>query len=268
MLYLDAHVHIQEKFNLDQFLLYALNNFERQRLATAPESCSAHFLLLAEVKSMGFYYLLGKEARQRTGLLTAAWQIKTTGEDEALLLQHVSKPDVRMFVVVGRQLVTRERIEVLALAFRPKIADGEPLADTVDAIRKGGGLAVLPWGAGKWLGKRGRLVSDFLQSASPDSLFVGDNGGRPEFWPRPALFDLAVRRNIRLLPGSDPLPLDGEEYRVGTYGAMLDGDCSDATPVSDLKGLLLDSKKVISPFGQRQGVWQFFRTQLALRLAK
>ena len=127
---------------------------------------------------------------------------------------------------------------------------------------------MLPWGAGKWLGKRGVIVSDFLQSASPEALFVGDNGGRPEFWPRPAPFDLAARRGIRLLPGSDPLPLHGEESRVGTYGATVDGDCSDATPASDLKRLLLDRNTPIKPFGQRPGAWQFCKTQVGLRLAK
>ena len=268
MLYLDAHVHIQENFNLDQFLLYALNNFERQRLATASQVSSAYFLLLTEAKSMDFYSLLSEQARQGTGPLTAAWRVRVTGEEEALLLQHASKPDARLFVIAGRQVVTRERLEVLALAFRPKIADGEPLADTVDVIRKGGGLVVLPWGVGKWLAKRGRLVADFLQNADPYGLFVGDNGGRPSFWPRPAVFDLAAQRNIRLLPGSDPLPLDGEERRAGTYGAMVDGDCSDVAPVADLKGLLLDNRTAISPFGKRQGAWQFFRTQLGLRLTR
>ncbi len=225
-------------------------------------------LLLTEAKSLDFFSKLAQQARQKTCLLPVPWQVRATGEEESLLLNHASRPGVRMFVVAGRQLVTREKLEVLALASLAKIDDGRPLADTVDEVRNCGGLAVLPWGAGKWLGKRGRIVSDYLQSASPDSLFVGDNGGRPDFWPRPALFDLAARRRIRLLPGSDPLPLTGEECRVATYGAAVEGHCSDETPASDLKGLLLDSKRNINAFGQKQGAWQFFRTQVALRLAK
>jgi len=268
MIFFDAHVHIQERFNLDQFLLCALDNFDRQRNVTAPQSSGTYFLLLTEAKSLDFFSLLAEQARQKTGPLPAAWQVMTTGEKESLLLKHTFWPAVRMFVVAGRQLVTRERLEVLALATLAKIDDGRPLADTVAEVRNCGGLAVLPWGAGKWLGTRGRIVSDFLLSVSPDCLFVGDNGGRPDFWPRPALFDLAARRNIHLLPGSDPLPLSGEECRVGTYGATVDGDCSDANPASALKGLLLESKRLIKPFGQRQGAWQFFRTQAGLRLVK
>ena len=268
MIYFDAHVHIQEKFNLEKFLLSALDNFDRQRGGTAPQSSGTYFLLLTEAKSLDFFSSLARQTRQKTGLLSAAWQVMTTGEEESLLLKHASRPAVRMFVVAGRQLVTGEMLEVLSLTSLAKIDDGKPLADTVEEVRNCGGLAVLPWGAGKWLGTRGRIVSDFLLRASPDSLFVGDNGGRPDFWSRPALFDLAARRSIRLLPGSDVLPLAGEECRVGTYGAMVDGACTDETPASDLKGLLVDSKRSIKPFGKRQGAWQFFRTQLGLRLAK
>jgi hypothetical protein len=268
MIYFDAHVHIQEKFDLDRFLLSALANFDKQREATAPQSSGRYYIFLAEAKSIDFFSLLMKHAQHPTGPLAGFWQTQPTGEPESVLLQHESRPDSRMFVVAGRQVVTRERIEVLALATLARIGEGKPLADTVDDIRNEGGLAVLPWGVGKWLGKRREYLSDFIQNVVPTSLFVGDNGGRPEFWPRPALFDLAARRGIRLLPGSDPLPLNGEEYRVGSYGAMVTGDCSDQTPAADLKKLLLDSKKLISPFGQRLGAWQFLRSQFGLRLAK
>jgi hypothetical protein len=268
MIYFDAHVHIQERFDLNQFLLFAMDNLAKQRVVTASPSSSHYCLLLTEAKSLDVFSLLAKQARQQKGPLAAAWQIRTSGEEEALLLRHESHPAARLIVVAGRQLVTRERLEVLALASLAKTGDGKALADTVDEVRGCGGLAVLPWGAGKWLGKRGKIVADFLQSASPGSLFVGDNGGRPKFWARPAPFDLAARRGIRLLPGSDPLPLSGEECRVGTYGAMVDGDCSDETPVADLKRLLLDSTRPINHFGQRQSAWQFLRTQLRLRVAK
>ncbi|MFH0781904.1 MAG: hypothetical protein V2B20_08125 [Pseudomonadota bacterium] len=268
MIYLDAHVHIQKKFNLDQFLLSALGNFDRQRVASAAKSPGTYYLLLTEAKSLDFFSLLTEQARQSTGLLAPSWRIRPTGETEAILLQHESQSASRMFVVAGRQIVTKERLEVLALATSAKIGDGQSMADTVEEVRNCGALAVLPWGFGKWLGKRGQNISDFLKSASPESLFVGDNGGRPEFWPRPAPFDLAAHRGIRLLPGSDPLPLDGEEFRAGSYGAMIDGDCTHETPVSDLKRLLLDSNQTIIPFGKRLGAWQFFRTQLGLRLAK
>lgn len=268
MIFFDAHVHIQARFDLDQLLLAALTNFDKQRLALAPQSTGTYFLLLTEAKFLDFFSVIGEQARQRTGSLPSSWTVHPTAEAESLLLRHESRPGIRLFMVAGRQLVARERLEVLALATTVKIGDGKPLVDTVNEVRDAGGLAVLPWGAGKWLGKRGGIVSDFLQNASVKSLFVGDNGGRPKFWPRPASFDLAAGRGIRLLPGSDPLPLPGEEHRVGSYGGAVAGTCSDDKPTADLKNLLIDSNQRVTPYGQRQGAWQFLRTQVGLRLAK
>ncbi|MDK9708725.1 MAG: hypothetical protein OEL83_16910 [Desulforhopalus sp.] len=268
MIFFDAHVHIQARFDLDRFFFAALTNFDKQRLDSAQQTAGTYFLLLTEAKFLDFFTVLREEAGQRTALLPSAWTVEATAEPESLLLRHAAWPGVRLFVVAGRQLVAKERLEVLALATTAKIGDGKALVDTVNEVRDAGGLAVLPWGAGKWLGKRGGIVSDFLQNASAASLFVGDNGGRPKIWPRPAPFDLAASRGIRLLPGSDPLPLPGEEKRVGSYGAMVAGGCSDDKPVADLKNLLSESTQPITPFGHRQGAWQFLRTQVGLRLAK
>jgi hypothetical protein len=268
MIFFDAHVHIQARFDLDRFLLAALNNFDAQRFTLAPQETGTYFLLLTEAKFLDFFSVIREQARMQTGSLPSSWTLQATAEAESLLLYHETRPGVRLFVVAGRQLVTSERLEVLALATTAKIGDGKSLVDTVNEVREAGGLAVLPWGAGKWLGKRGGIVSNFLQNTSAKSLFVGDNGGRPKLWPRPVPFDLAAGRGIQLLPGSDPLPLPGEEYRVGTYGATVAGTCSDDKPAADLRDLLVDGSQRITPYGQRQGAWQFLRTQIGLRLAK
>lgn len=242
-----------------------LNSRERQshrRPATPVFCCSP------KEGRLTFFSLLTRQAQHQPCPLGGGWRIQTTSEQESLLLLHEARPDSRMFLVAGRQVVTKDRLEVLALATSEKIKDGDPLGVTVDHVRRGGGLAVLPWGAGKWLGKRGEILTAYLDSASPEALFVGDNGGRPRLWPRPAPFDRAAARGIRLLPGSDPLPLRDEEGRVGSYGAMVAGGCSHATPLADLKRLLLDLEKPIIPFGQRLSTWRFFRSQIGLRLAK
>jgi hypothetical protein len=104
-----------------------------------------------------------------------------------------------------------------------------------------------------------------LTTADPDRLFVGDNGGRPAFWPTPRPFTTAAGRGIRLLPGSDPLPLADEELRVGSYGAMIEGTCSSDQPAEGLRTLLARNSTVITPYGKRPGALRFFRTQIALR---
>ena len=267
MIVLDAHVHIQPRFDLNDFLMISLGNFQRRHGESGARGALTSCLLLAEGKGLDFFSVLVSEGQQSTGRVVG-WQIRATAEEHAVQLSHASHPGVRMFVMAGQQVITAEKLEVLALVTSAQIADGKPLAETVDAVRSRGGLAVLPWGVGKWLGKRGALVGRFLQETPPDSLFVGDNGGRPVFWPRPALFDRAEHRGIRLLSGSDPLPLAGEEKRVATFGAMIDGDLSDALPAAELKSLLCNPGVAITPFGQPAGVLQFLRMQLGLRLQK
>ena len=71
-----------------------------------------------------------------------------------------------VLVIAGRQIVSAERIEVLALGTRTQIPDGQPLAATIDAVRADGALAVLPWGFGKWWGARGRMVDAYLETAT------------------------------------------------------------------------------------------------------
>jgi hypothetical protein len=268
MIYFDAHVHIHKNFNLDHLLTSARANFSEPRKATSPGVPATYFLLLAEVKSFDYFTSLKNQVTTVKGFNRGGWRILPTKEEESLLAVHDRWPEDRLFLLAGRQIVTAEKLEVLALATIFKIVDGLSLPVTVDAIRRQSGLAVMPWGAGKWLGKRGRTVEAYLRDANPDKLFVGDNGGRPVFWPTPSPFGLAAKRGITLLPGSDPLPLAGEEQRIGSFGAMLEGECASDTPAVDLKALLTRRDANIKPFGKPLGALSFFKTQLALRWQK
>ncbi len=266
MIYIDAHVHIHEHFALDRLLASARRNFAGQQHLASPGRPGTFFLLLTEAKNHDRFSDLKKQAEIASGPSPGGWRITATAEQESLLAVCDDWPENRLFIVAGHQIVTAERLEVLALATAAKVADHLPLPETVAEIRKQPGLAVLPWGAGKWLGKRGQIVTAFLRTADPERLFVGDNGGRPAFWPTPRQFFTAAGRGIRLLPGSDPLPLADEESRVGSYGAMIEGTCASDRPAEGLRTLLGGSGTVITPYGSRPGALCFFKTQIALRL--
>ncbi len=266
MIYFDSHVHIQDLFSLDVFFTKSLENFSKQITQPRVNCVADFFLLLTESKTHDYFSLLQKEATQRTDILSQSWQIKATMEEESLLFCHREWPDVRLYVVAGRQIVTAERLEVLALGTTGKFDDGTPLLQTIDQVHQKQGLAVLPWGAGKWLGRRGGIIKDLIENTPPEKLFVGDNGGRPVFWPVPAPFVLAAKRGIRLLPGSDPLPLAEEVQRVGSFGGFVPGECTVETPFNDLKTVLTDQNVQITPFGRKQGAVRFFKTQIALRM--
>lgn len=267
MILFDAHVHLPKDDVIDELLNCARSNFSRQAQKACPGEPAAFFLFLAEMKGLEMFTNLHEQAGSvhRT---SSGWLMAQTQERESLLLTRDDWPDGRLFLIAGRQLVTAERIEVLALATSAKIADGLPLAETVESVQRQDGLPVLPWGVGKWLGKRGELVEAFVKHAAPDNLFVGDNGGRPSFWPAPRVFDTAGSRGIRLLPGSDSLPLPKEESRVGSYGGLLRGQWTADHPAAAFKQALADRSHPIVPFGRRLGAWRFFMAQAALRRLK
>ena len=82
-------------------------------------------------------------------------------------------------LVAGRQIVTRERLEILALAMRVKIPDGLPARDVIQRVVAAEGIPVLAWSPGKWLFARGRLVRDLIENDQAKVLRLGDTTLRP-----------------------------------------------------------------------------------------
>jgi hypothetical protein len=135
----------------------------------------------------------------------------------------IARGNDALLLVAGRQIVTAERLEVLALGCAHEFPDGGPIREVIRAVVDRGALAVIPWGFGKWIGRRGRIVRDLVEHAGGAPLFLGDNGGRPGVWPRPAVMAWAETQGVRVLGGSDPLPLPHHATRAGSYGFILNG---------------------------------------------
>ena len=174
-----------------------------------------------------------------------------------------------MHLVAGRQIVTAERLEILALGCAEEFPDGVPAREVLSRLAANPArLAVLPWGAGKWLGKRGEIAAELVREAWPGALFLGDNGNRPFFWPLPALFAEAESRGVRNLPGSDPLPFPGQENKIGGFGVSLAGDIDPARPFASLRALLADPATPLVPYGRNEGLFPFFKNQIAMQLRK
>ncbi len=263
MILFDAHVHLWPAFAADRLLQAARDNF-LHHLSTSPSSPPTMALFLADTaRAEGFALLRAMADR---GERAGNFLLMPTEEDESLLALDPNRPEERLVLLAGRQIVTGENIEVLSLASTAAIPDGQPLGDTVALVKERGGLAVLPWGVGKWLGIRGRTVATFLAEAPAQGLFVGDIGGRPRLWPASRIFAQAAERGIALLPGSDPLPLPGEERRVGSCGASLVGSCTGECPAALLRQLLCHHALAANSFATRPNALSFIATQLALRL--
>jgi hypothetical protein len=238
-LVIDGHVHFHECFDEAQFFAAAYANLSRQSAGTPT-------LFLTEMAGQHVF------ARWLSG--SAAWPVTVTGEPFSLLLGH------KLLVIAGRQIVTSERIEVLAVGCIEDIVNDLPLDATIEAVREAGAVPVLPWGVGKWSGERGRLIAD---AAARHRVLLGDNAGRPVGWPQPELF----RQHV-VLAGTDPLQLRSEQERVGTYGFVLEGQFNSELPVSAIVSALEKLTQRPTSFGRRVGPFSFLRQQLGLRLAQ
>ena len=256
-LLVDAHVHLHSCFDLPQFLQSALANFQRQSDKLGLSQPVTAALLLAEVSGVNAFADL--VSRYQAGNHPADWEICPTAEATTLWLKHSAGHT--LLIAAGRQAVTQEGIEVLALITAAAIKDRLSLDDTLAAVTAAGGLPVLPWGVGKWLGKRGQLVAAQLQT-SGGVLFAGDNGGRPSFWPLPDYCQQRLQ-----LPGTDPLPLAYEVERAGSFGFVTQGHLNGDRPGESLKQILLGPQPVVQAYGQPQSPWHFLKNQSLLRLS-
>ena len=238
-LLIDGHAHVHEGYNEAAFLTAAHANLSRHGEGMPT-------LLLAEMPRQQVF------ARWRDGI--APWPVTVTREPSSLVLGG------RLLVIAGRQIVTLERIEVLAVACIENIAMGLTLDATIAAMQEMGAVPVLPWGVGKWSGERGRLVAN---AAARYSLLLGDNAGRPFGWPRPALFQQYV-----VLPGTDPLRLRSEQERVGIYGFVLEGHFDSERPAAGVVNALQNLTQSPPVFGNRVGPYGFLQQQLGLRFSR
>lgn len=269
MILADAHVHIYGCFSLPQFLESAFENFQGQaRVRAAGEDFDA-LLFLTETAADDWFHALQDQAMGRPSTRATdlpGWVFSATCEDCSL---RAHGPNGQYLVLVaGRQIVTAERLEVLALCTSDTFPDGGTLSQVVSSIRDANGIAVIPWGAGKWVGKRGKILTDFLRMENPGTLFLGDNSGRPTFWRHPKHFELAQARGIRILPGTDPLPFPSECKRAGNFGFGINGALDRDRPASDIKTMLLDPRIPITPYGSLEQPYRFLRNQISMQLSK
>jgi hypothetical protein len=269
MLLIDAHVHIYDCFDLNELLNSAYSNFRSAAKRLDSEDNFSGILLLAETSKDDWYNRLYDcaDVKQLPDNRTVYhWSFQHTDEHYSLFAKF---NDVKkLLLIAGRQILTAENIEVLALCTSESFDDGLPILNLIKKIKEKNGLAVIPWGVGKWFGNRGRMVADVIGDDS-SLIYLGDNGNRPRFWMRPTLFRLAERKGIKVLPGSDPLPFLSESRRAGSYGFFTDFQIDPRRPGSFIKQILRDPDMAInSTFGKLEKSYRFFLNQLRMQIAK
>jgi hypothetical protein len=256
-LMVDGHVHIYDCYDLDRFFTLAVNHLEYfYNTLYANGSPFERILLLTEAKSHDFFSRF-----QEKGCWSddSPYRFLKTREEESLILTRDSR---RLgYLVKGRQIVSQENLEVMATASKQTISDGLPIDSVIRQIVEKHELAVLAWGVGKWWFKRGKILKTMVEKYDTPYLLLGDNSARPAFWPAPAVFKRARTLKIPVINGSDPLPFQGEEVKVGSFGFSLEGDFMEDEPAKSLRDLLSSPEPGISFFGRRDNLFSFFQRQ-------
>ena len=268
LLVVDSHVHLHTCYALSNFMDSVFSHSNKVARIKRCENNYISLLLLTEGRGeRGFETLLHYTSVNR--LIEGqkgTYRFFPTKENYSLSVFRKDSPP--HFFVAGRQIRTLENLEVLALASDVDIPDGLPLEVVVHSIAKTGAIPVIPWGFGKWTGKRGKILTEYLESRAEREIFLGDISGRLPFFPQPKQFVLGKEIGIRILPGSDPLPFPSEVSRPGSFGFTMRCSIDTKKPGYEIRRCLSDRSIEISPYGDPVPPLHFVANQVAMQVRK
>lgn len=245
----DMHLHLYPVYDREA----ALRGCTQRLAALAPATVT--LACLTERYDCHAYKALLEVAAAEAGVADhPRYQVV---EDGQCIVFHSGGGLPPLFVLPGRQIATRERLEVLCIGCDAAIPDGEPAELTIRRIGELDALPVLAWAVGKWLFKRKRIVEKLLETFGPDQLLIGDSAMRPVFWSEPGPMREARRRQYRLLAGSDPLPKAGDERQPGRYATLVDGTFDPQFPSRSLLTALATPSTPVHRLGSRCGLLEF-----------
>lgn len=259
VLLVDGHVHFHNCFSWEDFLNAAAANFAqaRRRLQVAGDSPGC--LLLTESAGMDQYRVLSSQPEIVESL---GWHIVESGEECSVIL---NRGEDTLILLAGRQIVTAENLELLAIGCERAPTDGSPIRHALRAVAEAGAVPILPWGFGKWLGQRARTVRDLLLSHDLPCFYLGDNGGRLRMMPPPALFEQARNKEIPILPGSDPLAIPAHVRRPGSYGFVLGSWEKNFPPAEEIKRRIRSLQQSPPTFGAPSSLLDGLASQFTIR---
>ncbi|MBN1541031.1 hypothetical protein JW992_02720 [candidate division KSB1 bacterium] len=252
----DGHVHVYPLFDRNRLFQAAWNHLASHRTSDRFRLA----LLLTERSDCAFF----SELRQNPSLVPG-WRVKKTAESESLHL--INSEGQALTVVAGRQIVTRDGLEICALATEATLPDrGCDSAEAIETLIRADAIVSLNWAPGKWFFKRGKIVDKLFRRFSTTDLVISDTSMRPSLWPTPVKMRRALQQGYTVVAGSDPLPFSGEEDRVGCYAFQLQGANDPEHPARALRQALKTIK--VQRVGHRSGTTDFIGRQFRIMKEK
>lgn len=247
---IDTHVHIHSLYNVADVLDSAYLNFANEARKYSAENFIGVLCVYSLKANSDCKSIFKSEGN------TLTWKFNQIDSNTVEALSGQKK----ILIKTGYQVVSSEGIEILVLTDRAKDFFGINAEVVVEAALRENLLVILPWGVGKWFGKRGVIVNNIIKKFD-SKIFLGDNSSRPWFWWRVPQFILAGNLNTKVLKGSDPLSIAGEENIIGTAGVVCQHDKLTDLNLFDL----LNSQASIN-YGHFESLYRFFINQIKIRL--
>jgi len=269
MILIDAHAHIHDCYDPARFFENTYRNFRDAAAKACGSTEFAGALMLAESDRENnfthFMELANSGDAKNTTSRFGIWSFKKTDEANSII---VTDGERNLVLIAGHQIAAAEDLELLTLGATIKIRDGLPIFELLHRARDLDVLRVIPWGAGKWLFSRGKLLSRIIDSIEEDDFFLGDESGRPVFWPMPHHFKYAARKKIGNLPGTDPLPFPWEVDRAGTFGVWVKAEIDWDLPAKSIIQAVRNRNHTLNCYGVLENPWRFIRNQCGMQMKK
>lgn len=242
----DGHFHLYPCYqpaNAIGNLIHNLDLMVKSSSAPRPGQDVFKIAFLAESRQYDYFH---KIQRNEIDFSPVGLEVSSGPENHCVSLGKQGK--VALFLVAGRQIVTEEKIEILGLGMEEIVPDGLPAGEVIERIIAAGTLPVLAFSPGKWLCRRAGIVRRLVETKFSRPLLIGDSALRPLGWGEP---EIMRRAKGIILPGSDPLPLPGDDKCAGCYGFICRGSFNPARPLTSIKEIMAATPQAIMPAGRR-----------------
>jgi hypothetical protein len=256
----DSHVHLHPCFEIEKFFDHCFSNL----LKNSTNPSVSGILFLTQTKNENSFEELKKISTIFDSTKKSAKYFISTLNDNLSLKVESIENGLKLFIISSFQIVTKEKLEVLSIGTLNRKSDGLPIEEIIKNVLDDNAIPIIPWGFGKWYGKRGKIINKIMEQNIPN-LFWGDNGGRSNLLPYPSQFR---NPNIKILPGSDPLPFIEEIKKPFSYGFKFHSEINDNMFWKDVYKLILNPDFKVEKFGNLTRSYTFLKTQIKVQLQK
>ena len=259
---IDTHVHYYPFCTFPEYFDSAFSNMQDAASKIDSSNDFTYILCLLETRTSHWYKDLLAIACSSKQF--GDWLIESQDNNQVLRLSQNDNKE--LLILPGQQIITSENLELLTIGTTDEISHDSPAHFYINKYSDTH-LVILPWGVGKWLGNRGRIVSDLIRQDNDHRFALGDNSGRASLWKHIPQFDQARSKNINILAGSDPLPIAGQQNKVASYGSIISGALQPENLAHQIRLKLLDTQaNSIRSYGHIDSLFRFIISQLLLRL--